>query len=115
MRFNIRAAVMLATALLFGCATENLYVPPAGQKVKISQQTFNAFKQYQMTIGSTHPGAFAVSESGRDSYYFYCDDTVCVSGSAYSQDAVRSCSKWGERCYVFARNNDIKYDYEIVP
>jgi hypothetical protein len=102
-------------AVVSGCANENLYHPPAGQKVHITQQTYEAFKQYQATIGSTHPGAFAVSRSGRDSYYYYCEDVTCVSGSAYGQQAVRACAQWGQPCYIFAYGNKIEYEYEIGP
>jgi hypothetical protein len=113
MKSYVRAVGLLTAALLFGCTSDGQYQPPAGQKVRISQRTFDYFKEYQATIGSTHPGAFAVSESGRNSYYFYCGDIACVSGPSYGQQAIRGCAAWGEKCYVFAHNNSIEFDYEI--
>jgi hypothetical protein len=83
--------------------------------MQISQQTFNGFKEYQATIGSTHPGVFAVSESGRAYSYYYCQDVVCLSGIAYGQKAINDCRRFGEKCYIFASNNDIKVDYQVDP
>lgn len=114
-RFVISA--LAAVAMLSGCANQEAggYHPPAGQKVRITQQIYQYFLQYQQTIGSSHLGAFAVSESGRNAFYQYCEDVRCVSGSAYGLQAVANCNKWGSPCYVFAYGNDIKVDYEVMP
>jgi len=108
------AAVILAAVGLTACVDPNAYHPPEGQKVYISQRTFTAFKEYEQEIGSTHPGAFAVSKSGRNSFYFYCPESACVSAS-YGQVAVRRCNAWGDPCYVFATNTDVHYEYEVLP
>lgn len=116
MAYRLMAAALGLLAMTAGCtAEEQAYHPPAGEKVRISQQTYRAFRQYQATIGSSHPGAFAVSESGRNSYYYYCEDVRCISGSAYGLQAIKACNSWGSPCYVFAYGNDIKVDYEVVP
>jgi hypothetical protein len=111
-RSVIAAAIL---AILPACVSESAYHPPSGQKVHISQQTYQAFKRYQATIGSSHPGAFAVSESGRNSYYNYCEEVRCISGSAYGLQAVAACNNWGNPCYIFAYGNDVKVDYEVEP
>ena len=115
MKIVMMAAVCLAAATLTACVDPNAYHPPEGQKVSISQQTFGAFKQYQQEIGSAHPGAFAVSESGRNSFYYYCQESACSSGQSYAQVALKRCNAWGDPCYIFATNNDIHYPYEVRP
>lgn len=115
MKFEFKLTAYLAAALLCGCTNDMAYHPSAGQKVHITQETYNYFKEYQQTIGSTHPGAFAVSESGRNSAWYYCPEIACLSGPSYGQQAVKDCNRFGEPCYVFAHNNDIEYKYEIVP
>jgi hypothetical protein len=115
MRYRTAATVTALLAMLMGCANQELYQPPTGQKVHISQQTYQVFKEYQATIGSTHPGAFAVSKSGRYSWYYYCEENLCQSGISWGQGAIKSCEAHGEPCYVFAYGNDIKVDYQVVP
>jgi len=51
-RFALAAALLLLT----GCVSENLYAPAPGQKMRVSQRTFDAFKEYEGLIGSTRPG-----------------------------------------------------------
>jgi hypothetical protein len=114
MTLKLMIAGLLAMTALTGCETANLYTPPAGQKVMLSQQTYDGFKEYLATIGSTHPGAFAVSESGRDYSYYYCGNTTCISGPSYAQQALHDCFRWGERCYVFATNDSPNFDYTVV-
>jgi hypothetical protein len=116
MRYQWIAAALGLLAMTAGCATEEqAYHPPAGEKVRISQQTYREFQQYQATIGSTRPGAFAVSKTGRSSWYYYCEEVICKSGISWGQGAVQSCERFGEPCYVFAYGNEVKVDYEVVP
>lgn len=112
-----RLVILIASlAMLTACATENVYHPAPGQKMHITQGTMQGFKEYQQIIGSTHPGAFAVSEGGDAYSYYYCRDVACLSGTAsYAQDALRDCARFGQRCYIFANGNDIKYDYVVSP
>jgi hypothetical protein len=117
MKYRLAATMLAITAMLSGCAEQGdgSYHPASGEKMRITQQTYRYFQQYQKAIGSSHPGAFAVSESGRKSFYFYCEDVVCQSGKPYGPEAVRRCTQMGNPCYVFAYGNDIKVDYEVVP
>jgi hypothetical protein len=110
------ALVAAIAALLSGCASDSQYQPAAGQKMHLTQSTYAAFQEYQKVIGSSHPGAFAVSQSGRYSFYFYCEDVVCISGKPYGPEAVKRCEGLGgSPCYVFAYGNDVKVDYEVTP
>lgn len=116
MRYQWIAAALGLLTMTAACATqEPTYQPPAGEKVHISQQTYQAFKTYQATIGSTQPGAFAVSDTGRYSWYYYCRENICQSGISWGQGAIKKCESFGHPCYVFAYGNDIKYDYDVVP
>lgn len=110
-----RFIVALAALSLSACATEDLYKPAPGQKMHITRQTLNGFKEYQTRIGSTHQGAFAVSSEGGAYSYWYCDHPRCYDSGAFALKAVKDCARYGEKCYLFARENDIKVDYDVVP
>lgn len=104
-----------AAMFLAGCAGSQSIDPPAGQKAKITSGSMDFFKNsYLPQIGSTHPGAFAVSLSGRNSAYSYCEDARCMSGGSYAQDAINLCEKDGEPCYLFAAGREIRVTYELV-
>jgi hypothetical protein len=107
--------VMAALAMLVGCVNDDVYKPAPGQKMRISQQTFNGFKRYQALIGSTYPGVFAASSEGSTYYFWYCKDVVCLNESSFATKALRGCRGNGEKCYIFAKDNDIKVDYAIAP
>lgn len=112
--------VVLMTALavvitLTGCADTRPLDPPAGQKAKITSESMDFFKNsYLPQIGSTHPGAFAVSLSGLHSAYSYCQDIMCKSGGSYAQDAIKLCERDGEQCYLFAADREIRVAYDVV-
>ena len=112
MRMKIAVLVAMAALVTAGCTGHNDSAP--GQKARVSQTVMTYFKDsYQRTIGSTHPGAFAVSVSGRDAGYAYCPDVRCLSGFAYGQQAIKQCERNGESCFLFAVGNDIRVDYEV--
>jgi hypothetical protein len=115
---TIRLVILtIATGLIGGCATQNIYVPQSGDKMQIRQHTMDFFTtSYLPAIGSTRPGAFAVSKSGDASGYSWCDETACSSGSSYSTHAINDCqSAGGDSCYIFAYGRDIKVDYIVIP
>jgi len=107
-------ACVAGIPLLFACAEPNSYAPPAGQTVTIDENVAEAFAAYQKTVGYTHPGAFAVSESGRSSFYYYCEDTICNQGIVFSRTALERCESHGERCYVFATGHDASYPFRVL-
>lgn len=114
---NRRTMAMAAGlwAMLAGCATGENYQPTPGQKMNISRHTMQGFKEYQALIGSTRPGAFAVSSDGGAYSYWYCPDLACTDGNAFAVKALRDCHQLGAKCYIFARGNDIKVDYVVAP
>jgi hypothetical protein len=95
---NVIAAAALAFALA-GCATV-AQAPATGTPIAISPATQGALTTYLRTVKVTRPGAFAVSPDGRNSFYTFCDDTVCAV-SNYSIPALRGCqSLAGTPCIV---------------
>jgi hypothetical protein len=109
------ATGLVLLALLSSCATEQNYHPAPGEKMHVSEKTMRGYQKYLDLIGSVNPGAFAVSTNGRIYEYWYCADTVCSDGNSMAIKALRGCEKYGEKCYLFAKNRDIKVDYEVVP
>ena len=115
-RQSAAAIAVTALGMLCACANDHAYDPVPGQKMPITQGVLDGFKEYQGQIGSTHPGVFAVSEAGRYYYYWYCNDVECLENSTFGQRALSGCSSnSGEKCYIFAKDNDIKVDYVVVP
>ena len=109
-------ASMLSMAWLAGCMAARMYQPNAGQKMLISQQTMDFYKEkYLPNVTPTHAAAFAVSESGYSAGLSYCPNQRCKSGSTVGQQAIQECASSGEKCYVFAIGKDIKVDYQVIP
>lgn len=102
-------------ALLGACASEQDYHPTPGETMHLTQETWKGFKEYQALIGPVNDGAFAVTSDGRGYFYRYCRSSACVNGSATAAEALRSCEREGAKCYLFARGNDIKVDYQVSP
>lgn len=77
---------------LTGCATGSDTGEPAigATPLAISPGTQNELAAYLGAVKSTRPGAFAVSEDGRDSYYVWCEDMVCDAVS-YATPAIQHC------------------------
>jgi hypothetical protein len=107
-------AAMATLALLGGCDAGPGYHPPVGQKVAITQKVYQAYQEYLTTVGSTHPGAFVVSDNGQDYSYWYCPATRCVSGPSDAQKALHDCESWGDRCYVLANGATANYEFNVV-
>ncbi|HVJ40516.1 MAG TPA: hypothetical protein VM639_03415 [Dongiaceae bacterium] len=114
-RFRTMAVAVGILAMLAGCATDENYHPAPGEKMRISRNTMEGFKEYQGIIGSTRLGAFAVSSDGGAYAYWYCPELACTDGNAFAVKALRDCRRYGEKCYIFARQNDIKVDYFVAP
>ncbi|MDY0881847.1 hypothetical protein ACFPL7_19865 [Dongia soli] len=113
MKAKIAALVGVTALATAGCAGHN--DPAPGQKAKIGQTAMTFFQNYyNPDIGSTRPGAFAVSRSGDWAAYSYCEELICTRGTSYGQRAIQLCEKHGEPCYLFAIGRDIRVDYEIV-
>jgi hypothetical protein len=106
----------VAAMMLAGCATQQShYVPAPGEKMHITERTMNGFNNYLADIGSVNPGYFAVSASGRSYEYWYCHESYCSDMNAFAYKALRDCEQYGEKCYIFAQDRNIKVDYQVVP
>jgi hypothetical protein len=96
------STILVAASLalfLTGCATQ-AQAPASGTPIALSPATQGELTKYLRTVKVTRPGAFAVSPDGRNSFYTFCDDTVCAT-SNYSMPALRGCqSLSGTPCVV---------------
>jgi len=109
------AAAFLAFAIaapVAGCAA-TAQTPPTGTPIAISPATEGAIAAYLRTVKVTRPGAFAVSPDGRDSYYTFCDDTMCAT-SNYSIPALRGCqSLAGTPCVILYVRNEQRVPFTV--
>lgn len=86
------------------------------QSIEITNEVWGSYQEYLGRIGVTNPGAFAVSGDGGSSYYFYCGDPVCRSGTTYRHEALRRCEDMtGRDCVIFALRREIQLAYTIEP
>jgi hypothetical protein len=103
-RANIAVSLAVAGFFLAGCASGE---PPAtyATPLEISPGTQGALDAYLRSVKVTRPGAFAVSEDGRDSYYVWCEEFSCDAVS-YATPAIQLCrSISGKPCLaLFVRN-----------
>jgi hypothetical protein len=97
------AVTLLAALALAACAPSA--PPPSRTPVAITPETNAEIAKYLRIVKSTRPGAFAVSQDGRDSFFTYCEEISCAAPS-YTQPALRGCqSISGTPCIVlFSRN-----------
>jgi hypothetical protein len=119
-------AALFLTVLLAGCGSSKPPAPTAtltsGEKVVISQATYNAYinyKQWIMPKSYSKPvgdGYFAVTKDGRGWGITGCPDTFCDVGTLHDADAIRECSNrnGGAPCLVFAHQDKIVVPYEIA-
>lgn len=96
--------------LLAACTSTQKHVG----KITLTQETNRNFQQYLAAIGINQPGAFAVSLDGRNSYYIWCREMMCMGGPTYKNDAKRACEKFGKECVVLAYRKDTLVPYDVV-
>lgn len=100
-----RAAALLPAMILAGC-TGAPAPTDSGPPIAISPATQGELASYLQKVKVTRPGAFAVSVDGRNSFYTWCDDTVCMI-STYSIPALRGCQSFGgKECIVLYVRNE---------
>ncbi|HVO04660.1 MAG TPA: hypothetical protein VMT54_20860 [Candidatus Cybelea sp.] len=117
---------LAATGLLGACGHTAKPAPAAqmasGEKVVITQGTWNAFinyKQWLMPKSYSAPvgeGYFAVTKDGRGWGLAGCPDNSCDMGSLHESDAINECStrNGGAPCMIFAHQDQIVVPYEIA-
>lgn len=103
------AAALLALGLGACAAPASAPLPP--EPLAISPQTNAQLTAYLRAVKVTRPGAFAVSPDGRNSFYTYCEDTICAV-SSYSAPALRGCqSLAGTPCVILYVRNQPRLAY----
>ena len=104
------AAALIALSLA-GCAARQPAMPPSGAPIALSPATQGELAAYLAKVKVTRPGAFAVSPDGLNSFYTWCDDTMCAT-SNYSFPALRGCqSLAGTQCLVLYVRNEPRLTY----
>jgi hypothetical protein len=102
------ALALLLSAALSGGAMAEKYVIDSG--------VWSHFQGYLKAIGKIRPGAFAITKDGRGSYYVWCQETRCVAGPSYGQEARNACeSSYETECVIFAVRDEIRVEYEVAP
>lgn len=95
---QLRILASLATLLLGACAAAPATLPSG--PIAISPQTESELSAYLRKVKVTRPGAFAVSPDGLNSFYTWCDDTICGTTS-YTIPALRGCQDLaGQACVI---------------
>ena len=105
-----------AGGLLLGLAAcaasgERAYDPATGAPLSFSNATSGELTRYLALVRVTRPGAFAISADGKDSFYTWCDDTVCKT-SNYSIPALNNCRALsGQDCVVLYVRNEPRFAF----
>ena len=103
----IPALLLLA---LPACAGPAVAPSPTGP-IAIAPQTEAALSAYLRKVKVTRPGAFAVSPDGLNSFYSWCDDTICGITN-YSGPALRGCQDLaGTPCTVLYVRHEPRLQY----
>lgn len=102
------ALVIAATAALPGNAW--------AQKYLISSEVWGHFEDYLRRIkDGQKPGAFVITEDGYGAWFVWCEQTRCMPGITYSQEALNDCEReYQTDCVVFAQREKIKVEYEVI-
>lgn len=112
----ISSSTRLFRALLLGAGLAVAGIPVAAAEVyQIDSSVWGHYQRYLAKIGTTRPGAFAITTDGRESFSVTCPDTNCIaSGPSYSTEVKQYCEKEsGTDCVVFAVRDEIKVAYEV--
>ncbi len=109
---RIGLGLALAIALSVGSFSSGA----AAEKYQIDSEIWGGYQVYLRSIANGNkPGAFAITEDGRNAFYTWCEGTRCVAGTTYSHDAVSNCEQeYGRNCVVFAIRDEIQVEYEII-
>jgi hypothetical protein len=104
-----RIAAGLFVLALSSCASEPKTLPSG--PIAISPQTESELSAYLRKVKVTRPGAFAVSLDGLNSFYTWCDDTICGTTS-YTAPALRGCQGLaGQSCIILYVRHEPRLTY----
>lgn len=110
--FTLLGLTILAP-LIAGCAGngEAVSEPASGAPISISNATSGALTKYLALVRATRPGAFAVSADGRNSFFTWCEETVCRT-SNYSIPALAGCRGLaGQDCVILYVRNQPRFAF----
>jgi hypothetical protein len=86
----------------------------ADAQYRIDPEIWAAYQTYAAAIGSTKPGAFAITEDGHSYWYVTCGAIRCSGSTTYRHDAQQSCEKeYKMPCAIFALRQEIIVTYEV--
>jgi hypothetical protein len=103
-------ALMLAAAALIALPAR------ADTQYRIDSSVWAAYQKYAAAIGSTKPGAFAITEDGHSFWYVKCRSNKCSGSTTYRHDAQQDCEKeYNMPCVIFALRQEIIVTYEVRP
>jgi len=104
-------AAGLFSFVIAGCVSGPAVSEVNGKPIEIGTGTQSALATYLQQVKTTRPGAFAVSEDGKDSYAFWCEEMTCTAIS-YANPAVDYCeSLSGKPCVALYVRNAARYTY----
>lgn len=107
---NIIAAGLFSFVMA-GCVAGPAVSEVNGKPIEISTGTQSALATYLQDVKTTRPGAFAVSEDGKDSYAFWCEEMTCTAIS-YATPAVDYCqSLSGKPCVALYVRDAARYTF----
>ena len=93
-------AAAICSLILLSAAPAAIAGDIENTPIEVSTGTQSSLSDYLHKVKSTRPGAFAVSEDGADSYFYWCDDIQCFETS-YGTTAKRGCEGIsGKSCVV---------------
>lgn len=113
---GMKKPVTATGSLLAGAALAALFAVSANadSKYLIDADVWSAYQRYADAIGSTRPGAFAITEDGSDFWYVKCRYVRCSGSTTYRHDAEQACEKeFGKPCVIFALRREIMVEYEV--
>ncbi len=107
-----------AWSIVAGAVCAALMAPSARADTQywIDSEVWAAYQRYANAVGSTRPGAFAITEDGHSFWYVKCRTTRCAGSTTYRHDAKHACEKeYSIPCIVFALRQEILVEYAIRP
>lgn len=104
-------AAGILSLVIAGCVAGPALSEINGKPLEISTGTQSALAAYLQNVRTVLPGAFAVSEDGKDSYAYWCEDMSCTAIS-YANPAVDYCeSLSGKPCVALYVRNQPRFVY----